>query len=181
MFARPGSCLRAATLFVGVLLGSLCAAPVLRAQSGISTSDTFTNPLLPHGADPWVTEYRGIYYYTQTTGRNLTLWATHDMTDLAHAARRVVWTPAADGPASHDIWAPELHRLDRRWYLYFAADSGSNQTHRLFVLENSSEDPLQGTWQMKGQVADSSNKWAIDATVAEIEGQKYLLWSGWPG
>lgn len=175
------SCLNAAVLLSGLLLTVLSGVPCAVAQAPSTANDTFTNPLLPHGADPWVTQYKGTYYYTQTTGKDLTLWATQDMADLAHAAKRVVWTPSASGPASHDIWAPELHRLDGRWYLYFAADSGKNETHRLFVLENASDDPLQGSWQMKGQVADSTNKWAIDATVAEIAGQKYLLWAGWPG
>lgn len=181
MSARSRFRFRIAVLFAGLSLLAALDMPRTAAQTLAAAGDTFTNPLLPHGADPWVTQYRNTYYYTQTTGKNLTLWATHDVTDLAHATKRVVWTPAATGPASHDIWAPELHRLDGRWYLYFAADSGTNETHRLFVLENTSDDPLEGSWQMKGQVADSTNKWAIDATVAEIDGQKYIFWAGWPG
>lgn len=170
-------------VWVSMLLVFLSAPPATcKAQTASSpASGTFTNPLLPHGADPWVTQYHGLYFYTQTTGKDLTLWATADITDLAHARKRVVWTPPADGPFSHEIWAPELHRLNGAWYLYFAADRGSNQTHRLFVLENRSEDPLEGSWVMKGQVKDSTDRWAIDATVFESGGQMYLLWSGWQG
>jgi hypothetical protein len=39
-----------------------------------AAEDTFTNPLLPSGADPWVTSVHGFYYYINTTGVNLTLW-----------------------------------------------------------------------------------------------------------
>src|SRR4051812_36625803 len=37
--------------------------------------------------------------------------------------------PPATGPDSHEIWAPELHFLNSKWYIYFAADAGTNQTH----------------------------------------------------
>lgn len=146
-----------------------------------AAADTFKNPLLPSGPDPWVISYKGIYYYTNTTGRNLTLWATPDITDLRDARKRVVWTPPQTGPYSHEIWAPELHRFNGRWYLYFAADSRTNETHRIWVLENTADDPLEGTWTLKGKVADSTDKWAIDPTAFESDGQLYLLWSGWKG
>src|ERR1700678_2013263 len=130
-----------------------------------SASKTFTNPLLPSGPDPWVTSYKGVYYVMVTTGMNLTLRATPDITDLAHAQKRVVWTPPATGPCSHEIWAPEIHGFDNKWYIYFAADAGTNETHRIYVIENSSEDPMQGEWTLKGQLTDRTDKWAINASV----------------
>ncbi len=146
-----------------------------------SGSGTFTNPLLPSGPDPWVMSYRGIYYFMATIGTNLTLRATPDITDLVHAQKRVVWTPPTAGPYSHEIWAPEIHRFDNKWYIYFAADAGTNDTHRIYVIENTSEDPMEGDWTFKGQVRDRSDKWAIDASAFELRGQKYMIWSGWQG
>ncbi|UYZ62096.1 glycoside hydrolase family 43 protein [Hymenobacter weizhouensis] len=142
---------------------------------------TFTNPLLPSGADPWSIHHNGYYYYTHTTGRNITLWKTKSLSQLATAPSTVVWTPPATGPNSRDIWAPELHFLNGKWYLYYAADAGTNQTHRLWVLENSAADPTTGTWVDKGQLTDATNKWAIDGSVFESGGQQYLVWSGWEG
>jgi GH43 family beta-xylosidase len=152
------------------------ALVALLALLSLAAQETarFTNPLLPAGADPWVISRNGVYYYMQTTGNNLTIWKTADITDLAHAQRRVVWTPPASGPYSRDIWAPELHYLRGKWYLYFAADAGRNESHRMYVLENSSEDPLSGAWTLRGKVADSSDKWAIDGTVFENGGQLYM-------
>jgi GH43 family beta-xylosidase len=155
--------------------------PALPAQDAPSKAATFHNPLLPSGPDPWVTSRDGFYYYMNTTGRNLTLWKTRDITDLAHAEKKVVWTPPAEGPYSHDLWAPELHYLDHKWYIYFAADAGANESHRIYVVENASSDPLQGEWIFKGKVADSTDKWAIDASVFEDKGRKYMVWSGWEG
>ena len=148
---------------------------------GTASSETFRNPLLPSGPDPWVIAYKGMYFYTNSTGVNLTLWATPDITDLRHARSKVVWVPPASGPYSKDLWAPELHRFDNRWYLYFAADDGRNENHRIYALENTSDDPLEGTWTWKGKVADATDKWAIDVSAFEVKGQRYMIWSGWKG
>ena len=54
-------------------------------------------------------------------------------------------------------------------------------SHRIYVVENDSDDPVEGTWTFKGKVSDSSDKWAIDATMFELNGEHYLSWSGWEG
>lgn len=143
--------------------------------------ETFTNPLLPSGPDPWSFYKDGYYYYMNTTGLNLTIWKTRNLADLKTAEKKVVWTPPASGPYSKDIWAPEIHFLRGKWYIYFAADGGRNQSHRLWVLENDSPDPLQGHWTMKGKIADPDDKWAIDGSVFENKGVMYFIWSGWEG
>lgn len=144
-------------------------------------AQTFTNPLLPSGADPWNIYKDGYYYYTQTTGRNLTIWKTKDLTELKSAEKTVVWTPPAGTAYSKELWAPELHYLQGKWYMYFAADDGVNDHHRMYVIENSSADPTKGEWTFKGQVSDATNKWAIDASIFEQKGKMYMLWSGWEG
>lgn len=141
----------------------------------------FRNPLLPAGPDPWVIFHGGFYYYMNTTARNLTIWKTRDLTRLASAEKKVVWRPPLAGPYSHDIWAPELHFLSGKWYIYFAADDGRNATHRIWVIENASPDPLSGSWVLKGKVSDPSDRWASDPTVFEIRGELWMAWSGWPG
>ncbi len=143
--------------------------------------NTFTNPLLPSGPDPWVEYHDGTYYYMNTTTKNLTLWKTRNMADLKSAPKKVVWTPPATGPYSHDIWAPEIHFLDGKWYIYFAADAENNQTHRIWVIENASADPFQGEWTFRGKLTDARDKWAIDASVFEDRGKLYYIWSGWEG
>lgn len=148
---------------------------------GHPTATEFVNPLLPSGADPWVTSRGGFYYYMNTTGRSLEIWKTRSMADLATAEHKVVWLPPATGPDSREIWAPELHFLQGRWYIYFAADDGDNADHRIWVVENASADPLKGEWVLKGKVADATDRWAIDPTVLEERGKLYLVWSGWSG
>ena len=116
-----------------------------------------------------------------TTGDNLTIWKTKDITDLRDAEKKVVWTPELGHPWSKDIWAPELHRWGGKWYIYFAASAGKPATRRIYVLENSASDPLSGDWTMKGKVTDASDHWAIDPDIFESHGSHYIVWSGWPG
>jgi GH43 family beta-xylosidase len=168
----------------------LLAAPALLLLSAVACAGprtdpdvggTFTNPLLSSGPDPWVLQKDGIYYYMHTTGGNLTLRRTRDLSRLAEAEQKVVWTPPAEGPYSKQIWAPEVHFLDGRWYIYFAADDGANRNHRMWVIENESSDPFVGEWVMRGKVADPSDRWAIDGSVFEHGGRRFFVWSGWPG
>ena len=142
---------------------------------------TFTNPLLASGPDPWVVQQGGTYYYTHTTGGNITIYTTKKISELSKAAATTVWTPPASGPYSRNIWAPELHYLQDKWYIYFAADDGNNATHRMYVLENSSGNPASNSWSFKGKIADTSDKWAIDGSVFQYNNQLYFTWSGWEG
>jgi GH43 family beta-xylosidase len=142
---------------------------------------TFTNPILPSGADPWITYKDGYYYYTNTLGDSLIIWKTKDIADLRNAPKKTIWVPPAGSSYSRDIWAPEIHFINNKWYMYFAADDGRNRNHRLYVLENASPDPLLGKWIFKGQLAESSNKWAIDGSVFGHNGHLYLIWAGWEG
>jgi GH43 family beta-xylosidase len=166
-------------VFPGVLFSAFL---LLQSTAALGSSGrVLVNPLLPVGPDPWVEYKDGYYYFMSTTTTNLTVWKTQSMAELKSAEEKVVWTPPADGPYSHDIWAPEIHFLRGHWYIYFAADAGTNQTHRIFVLENANANPLQGEWQMKGKISDPSNRWAIDASVFEDHGVLYMIWSGWEG
>lgn len=145
-------------------------------------ADDFFNVLLQEGADPWMIRHTdGWYYYTHTTGGDVSLWRTRTITGLAAAERKVVWRPPAEGPASKNLWAPELHWLDGAWYVYVAADDGRNENHRMWVLENRSPDPFQGEWSLKGKIGDASDRWAIDGTVFEAGGRRWFVWSGWEG
>ena len=161
-----------------VICSLLSAQELALAQAA---QGTFANPVLPSGPDPWVTFRDGYYYYMHTTGRNLTVWKTRSLADLATAEKKVVWTPPASGPCSRDIWAPELHFLQGKWYIYFAADDGANRSHRMWVVENPSTDPLEGEWTLKGKVADADDRWAIDGSVFESGKRMYMVWSGWEG
>ena len=152
-----------------------CLLTIVFAQ----TQKTFSNPLLPGGADPWCIYKDGFYYYTNTTGRNITIWKTDNIARLKTAEKKVVFTPPVTGRYSKELWAPEIHFLQGKWYIYFAADSGKNINHRLWVLQNSSADPLKGKWILKGKLATPDDKWSIDGSLFQHNKQLYFIWSGW--
>ncbi|SFQ49777.1 glycoside hydrolase family 43 protein [Hymenobacter arizonensis] len=169
-----------ATALVLGLLGCKKEPTPVTVTPPTSISNTFVNPLLNSGADPWVTQKDGFYYYMHTTGSNLTLWKTAKMSELGSAVSKVIWTPPSSGPTSRDIWAPELHFLDGKWYVYFTAGPGNCcGGQRLWVMENAAPDPTAGTWSSPTQVVvPGQDLWAIDATILEQNGNRYMLWSG---
>jgi GH43 family beta-xylosidase len=81
---------------------------------------------------------------------------------------------------SSEIWAPELHYLNGKWYIYVAASGGRNETHRMYVMESKTEDPMDG-FDFIGKINSPSDKWAIDGTVMRYKGKMYFIWSGWEG
>jgi len=154
-----------------------CGQMDVSAQS----QGTFANPLLPSGADPYSFYKDGYYYYTHTTGNRLVLWKTKNIAELATAPKKTIWTPPVGTMYSKEIWAPEIHFIQGKWYMYFAADDGKNDNHRMYVLENASADPMEGEWIFKGKVADKNDKCSIDGDVFTHNNQLYMIWSGWEG
>ena len=146
-------------------------------------SATFHNPLFK-GGDPWVTRVDDIYYYAASNcGRaDVCIKRSASLTGLADASWEGVWShAAASDPNADEIWAPELHYLDGRWYIYYAADDGSNEHHRLYVLvADAPEGPYTegDTGHPHGALVESSGHWAIDPNVfSAADGKRYLTWS----
>jgi len=143
---------------------------------------TFTNPLLPSGPDPWITRDGETWYYMVTHGDRLAIRKTHDLTQLAQAAEITVWQPPEHGPNAQSIWAPELHRIDGIWYIYYSATaSGPNEDayRGVFVLENPSRDPTEGAWIDRGRLR---TRWpGIDGSTFSHAGRRYFVYSPYVG
>ncbi len=76
-----------------------CSAPESgpTAEAPAPRAATYTNPLLPSGPDPWITQVDGTYYYMHTLGDRIALWRTDNIARLAEATPVVVWTAARNG------------------------------------------------------------------------------------
>jgi GH43 family beta-xylosidase len=144
-----------------------------------NTRPTYTNPLLPVGPDPWALWHDGSYYYMHTMQDSLVLWVTPDITELKSARKKTIWIPR-EASNSKDLWAPEIHHINEKWYVYYSADDGNTDNHQIYVLENEHKNPLEGEFLMKGRIStDKDNNWAIDASVFEYQKEWYMVWSGW--
>jgi GH43 family beta-xylosidase len=168
-------------LLFGVACNKSTSSSSTTVTPPVVDDSTFTNPILSRGADPWVFRKDSKYYYTHTFGNRIAIYETRKISELKNARETTIWTPPASGAYSKNIWAPEVHYLQGKWYAYFAADDGNNANHRMYVLENTSADPFSGTWTFKGKISDPSDKWAIDGSVFEHNNQMYFIWSGWEG
>ena len=152
------------------------------AATPARSDSSFSNPLLPSGPDPWVTKEGADYYYMHTLVDRLAIRKTRDLSRLADAEEKTIWTPPATGPNSRSIWAPELHRIDNKWYVYYTAVDGAHDDdeHRgIFVLENSSPDPLTGEWRDRGRI--NTRHTGLDGTTFLLAGKRYFVYSAYVG
>lgn len=146
-----------------------------------SEKNQFDNPLALQRADPFVTKAAdGTYYFIATVPEydRIELRKANTINGIKEAEPVVVWRKHDSGPMSEHIWAPELHRIDGKWYIYFAASEAEDKWKlRMYALSNPSEDPTQGEWQEEGQVVSNRDEFALDATTFEHNGQRYMIWT----
>jgi GH43 family beta-xylosidase len=160
-----------------VLLLSFCILLIRAPLFG----GTFTNPIISDGADPWVAYKDGYYYLTATTGWDIYVRKATRLAGtngIGTVSMVKVFSPPA--PFNWDVWAPELHFIQGKAYIYYAADDGNNANHRMFVAEQVGQST---TFTNKGKIYDATTDcWAIDGTVLQAtNGALYFIWSGWPG
>jgi GH43 family beta-xylosidase len=160
-----------------------------REATNSSLADTeayFTNPVAD-GADPWVIKKDGYYYYCGAGRGGIYISRSEKLTELGERVR--VWEMPDFGWNASNVWAPELHHFNGKWYIYYAAakkPGGPFIYQRSGVLESETDDPF-GPYIDKGmlytgdsiQYPNSASKWAIDLTPMQLNGKLYAIWSGW--
>ena len=129
-------------------------------------------PLIAQRADPCITpRIAGRYYFTGSVPEydRIAVRGAETIAGLSTATESVVWRRPTSGRMGGHIWAPELHRIDGRWYIYFAAgDAGNVFRIRMYVLESALADPTDPAgWVLRGQVATEWESFSLDATTFE--------------
>jgi len=118
----------------------------------------FRNPIVSSGADPWVILHEGTYYYCYSRSDMVAVKKAKRLQDIDLERHRFVWNPTPGEAYSRELWAPELHYLEGKWYIYVAADDGRNENHRMYVLEGTTQNP-QDPFTLVGKIADQSDRW----------------------
>ena len=139
----------------------------------------FCNSQGTQSRDPSVVKHNGKYYWTYAYENRLYIMEAATIDGFAHGEGKLVWTPEKV-EFSQEVWAPELHIIDGICYIYVACDDGKNCNHRMYVLSNGSNNPLDSYINI-GKITDPTDKWAIDGTILRHAGKLYLVWSGWEG
>lgn len=142
-------------------------------------------PIILQRADPWVYKHTDGYYYFSASVPEydrIEIRRSKSINGLAEAPAIAIWRKHDEGMLSANIWAPEIHYIDGKWYIYFAAARTTETNeglfdHRIFVLENENENPLEGKWIEKGQLKTNWESFALDATTFEHNGVRYLVWA----
>ena len=146
-----------------------------------SVSRLFFNPVAAQGQDPWVIRWQTNYYFCQSQPDGVWVNRSTRLEDIGQNHWKCIWRPPEGTDYSRQIWAPELHFLQGKWYVYVAADDGDNAHHRMYVLAGTETDP-QAPFRFVGKIAAPSDRWAIDGTVLKMPNDRlYFIWAGWPG
>lgn len=147
----------------------------------------YNKPIIEQRADPYI--YRsaeGNYYFTASVPAydRIILRSADTISGLTEAEEITVWTKHNEGPQSIHIWAPELHYVMGKWYIYYSAgDNDDIWKIRPYVIECESNDPMKGPWKELGMMnaaegdVFSFHAFSLDATVFEHMGSWYYIWA----
>ncbi|MFJ8587457.1 family 43 glycosylhydrolase [Streptomyces sp. NPDC093595] len=175
---------RRSVLAGALAAGALTAVPGIAHAAGRvpeASPAAYANPLVRNRADPHIHRHTdGRYYFTATVPEydRIVLRRSRTLRGLAGAEEAVIWRKHAGGDLGAHIWAPEIHHIDGRWYVYFAAAPADDVWKiRMWVLENRGKDPFKGTWTEKGRIVTAWDTFSLDATTFTHRGSRYLAWA----
>lgn len=147
----------------------------------------YNEPFIIQRADPYVVKAEdGSYYFTASVPAYNKIILRHSLTlqGLADAKEVTIWEAHTSGPMGNHIWAPEMHFVFGKWYIYFAAgDYEDKWKIRPYVLECTGMDPVKDAWIEKGRMlpADedefSFRSFSLDGTIFENKGDYYYVWA----
>ena len=146
----------------------------------------YNEPWILQRADPYVFFKDGYYYFTASVPAydGIILRRSKTLNGLAEAEEKEVWHKHESGLMSEHVWAPEIHYLFGKWYIYFAAGEKENIWNiRPYVLECQGQDPYNDPWIEKGKMTRAKDDifsfeaFSLDATIFENKGRYYYVWA----
>ena len=147
----------------------------------------YNKPWILQRADPYVYKHTdGTYYFTASIPAydGIVLRHSDTLAGLKDAEEVRVWQKHDKGIMSEHIWAPELHYLNGKWYIYYAGgDIDDVWAIRPYILECADQDPMTGNWVEKGKMTRaeedefSFEAFSLDGTVFENRGKHYYIWA----
>lgn len=178
------------------LLSALIAVyTAIMSVFGINPESKYSSPIdKENGGDPFIVETESGTYYTFTTGGGIDIRKIKSFDDTQTLAQKTVFLAGENGTVK-DIWAPEIHQFDNKWYIISCAvfdksvvnkgtmpENADNSEHDdfyryAFVLESKTED-IFGEYEFKGILAPSGMN-NIDGTYLKKDGKLYFVTSSY--
>ena len=154
----------------------------------------YKNPFIIQRADPFITKGPdGFYYFTASFPAfgdadhgydRIILRQSKTVAGLAVADEKTIWLAHTEGIMAKHIWAPEIHFIGGKWYIYFAAANSDDVWHiRPYVLMCTGSDPMKDSWTEMGKMQASEgddisfNSFSLDMTYFEHNGSHYVIWA----
>lgn len=162
--------------------------------TGKVQTTSYQNPFIKERADPFMTkdENTGYYYFTASYPAygsvdkgydRIILRRSQTVAGLANAEEKTIWKAHSSGIMAKHIWAPEMHYIGGKWYIFYAAGNSDNiWAIRPYVLRCDG-DPYTGNWQEMGQMQasygdnDSFQGFSLDMTYFSCNGKHYVIWA----
>ena len=151
-------------------------------EADTQMGDLLSNPIYDKtsAGDPCITYdgETGYYYAVYSSSKNdrVTLYRAKKLADLSTAEGKDVYVAGDDREIKHKLYAPEIARVDGKWYIYASGatsteDKGPSPSKsiRLFCLE------ATGDYVFKGFLNDTI--FAIDAHVFSRKGTNYVAFA----
>ncbi len=138
-------------------------------------------------ADPYVYKHEdGSYYFTASLPEynGIALRKAESLEALCDAKEVMIWEKHDGGPMSYHVWAPELHYINQKWYIYFASGEVEDIWNiRPYVLECIGQNPVQDPWHEMGMMQCAQDdefsfrSFSLDGTVFKSKGKYYYIWA----
>lgn len=166
---------------VGTAAALASGAPAFAKHRASKGTHTIINPLVKQRADAQIFKHTdSTYYMTGSVPEYDRLILRHSKTlaGMGSAPERVLWRRPTEGKLGGYIWAPEMHRVDGRWTMYFAAGDAGQPFHiRTYALQCRGDDPMRDSWALLGQVQTPWDTFTLDSTSFVHRGQRYFCWA----
>ena len=159
-----------------------------------SMQEGYANPFIEERADPYIVEgENGYYYFTASYPAygsvdkgydRIVLRCSQSIEGLARAEEKTIWKAHSSGIMAKHIWAPEMHKIGGKWYIFFAAGASADiWAIRPYVLRCEGDNPYLDPWtecgQMQASAGDDSSftSFSLDMTYFECGGKHYVIWA----
>lgn len=148
---------------------------------------TFNKPWIIQRADPYIYRHTdGTYYFSASVPEydRIILRSSNTLAGIQTAEEHEVWHKHESGPQSLHIWAPELHYLFGKWYIYYAgSDKDDIWALRPYVLECQGQNPMTDPWIEMGKMSRANDDefsfeaFSLDGTVFQVNNMWYYIWA----
>ncbi|MDD3080245.1 MAG: family 43 glycosylhydrolase [Paludibacter sp.] len=168
--------------------------------NGVVQQPEYSTPLIEQRADPYITKGDdGYYYFTasypMTSSSDaegydrVILRRATTIEGLATADEVTIWDEKNTTSAYRYVWAPEIHKINGTWYVFFTASTSSSSVWtirpRVIVCNQGEKDPMTAScWETSGHLMEpvandniSFTAFSLDMTHFENNGTHYIAWA----